>query len=523
MGTSGARSVIAACYSKSCAPPPVGSGGSSGEDGDTGYRGAHEAPNREEPNASISNIEQVMPDVMAHPEWYSHSSDLATPEDSATARAETMAAFQKAAGDPDAMITVYRAVPKGASKMQPGDWVTPSKTYAEHHGEAILNGESEIQSRDIRAGDLWSSGDSIYELGWDPSTPFTKYGLSFDPEGAKTVAHVRRLDKAKKVDWDKIPVTEITPDRMRSLRANEETVRSPEDIAKVVSGREALREGYVAKLYEAPDGSLHIVDGHHRVAIYAGLNRPMPAHIYRDPQPQVASLLAACYDKVCAPPEVGTGGSSPTGSTLIRDPKKRTPKALAKAMLGAIKRGRVVSVSRKELAGVLGEIADDKSRLIDLGKVHVRGTRLFATTRGKISREKMPQIPDPKRDQFFDELSKRGIKSKKESVDPTKLRPTQSNFAGPKVGQLVGLFRANGELPGKPIIVSSDGYVLDGHHRWAAMAVVGMQDRGVKLPIVRVDMPIKDLLKAGLDFGKREGIATSNLADVAGDTRGAGR
>lgn len=521
--SSGAAAVIAACYSKACAPPPVGEGGSS-SDSDSSYRGAHRAPSRDGGDASISDINQVMPDVLEHPEWYSHATDLPTVAQSRKAQQETLDAFRRAAGDPDAMITVYRAVPEGVKKIQPGDWVTVSETYAQHHGESNVGDGYKVVSREIRAGDLWSSGDSMYEQGWDPSLPFSRYGLDYDPQGAATVAHVRAKDAAGDIDWDSLPVTTITPERMTSVKANEETVRSPEDIDRVISGREALREGYVAKLYETPSGELHVVDGHHRVAIYSGLGKPMPAHIYRDAAATASgarAVLAACYDSVCAPPPVGKGGSSPSSSSLMRG-KAFSAKGLARALLRATGRGRTVSVKPAELASVLDEIAADKSRLLDLGKIHVKGTKLFARIRGKIDRTKMPQIPDTHRAKFIGELEDAGIAVSEEVIDPKQLKPTQSNFAGPKVGQLTKMLRRDGELPGEPIFVSSDGFVLDGHHRWAASAVVSLDTPGVRMPIVRIDMPIKQLVKFGLDWGDRNGIKPASLADVAADTRGAG-
>lgn len=529
--SSGVAVIIAACYSKACAPPPVGSGGSTG--GDASYRGTHRAPSRDGGDASISDINQVMPDVLEHPEWYSRATDLPTKAQSRKAQQETLDAFRTAAGDPDAMITVYRAVPADAEKIQPGDWVTVSETYAHHHGEANVGEGYKVVSRQIRAGDLWSSGDSMYEQGWDPSVPFSRYGLSYDPQGAAIVAHVREKDSAGEIKWDSLPVATISPNEVTKLKANEEMVRSPEDIEQVIYGsddvpdtgdEEALRSGYTAKLYEAPNGDLHIVDGHHRVAIYAGLDEPLPARIYRDPA-MIASgalaVIAACYDRACAPPPVGAGGSSPTTSSLMKG-RRVTPKSLAAALLKATKKGRVVRVKPKELASVLEEIALDKSRLLDLGKIHVEGTRLFARIRGKTDRSKMPQIPDNLRDSFIDEVQRSGVKVSEDSVDPKTLNPAQSNLAGPKVGQLVRLLRRDGSLPGEPIFISKDGFVLDGHHRWAAAAVVSVDTPGVRIPVTRVDLPIKELMKVGLDFGDRNGISPRSLDDVAADSRGAG-
>ena len=72
----------------------------------------------------------------------------------------------RAKGKPDAMIEVYRAVPKGVKNINNGDWVTTSKKYATDHGENTLNGEYEIVSKKVKANTLSSEGYP-YEFGYN--------------------------------------------------------------------------------------------------------------------------------------------------------------------------------------------------------------------------------------------------------------------------------------------------------------------------------------------------------------------
>lgn len=76
-----------------------------------------------------------------------------------------------------------------------------------------------------------------------------------------------------------------------------------------------------------------------------------------------------------------------------------------------------------------------------------------------LSRDLMPQIKDPR--DFLDELKLQGISHSLETLNPRSLKSTQSEFDANKVYQMM---QSQGER--KPIIVSQDGYVLDGHHRW---------------------------------------------------------
>ncbi len=72
---------------------------------------------------------------------------------------------------PDAMVTIYRAVPNNVknAKLNSGDWVTLTKSYAEDHGDMVLDGEYKILSKKVKAKDLWTNADSIHEFGYHPN------------------------------------------------------------------------------------------------------------------------------------------------------------------------------------------------------------------------------------------------------------------------------------------------------------------------------------------------------------------
>lgn len=66
-------------------------------------------------------------------------------------------------------IKVYRAVPKTVKegKLRNGDWVTPSRKYAEMHGDNRLEGDYRIIEQDVPAEHLWWDGNDINEWGFD--------------------------------------------------------------------------------------------------------------------------------------------------------------------------------------------------------------------------------------------------------------------------------------------------------------------------------------------------------------------
>ena len=66
-------------------------------------------------------------------------------------------------------IKVYRAVPKTVKegKLRNGDWVTPSRKYAQMHGEHRLEGDYRIIEQEVPANELWWDGNDINEWGFD--------------------------------------------------------------------------------------------------------------------------------------------------------------------------------------------------------------------------------------------------------------------------------------------------------------------------------------------------------------------
>ena len=54
------------------------------------------------------------------------------------------------------------------STINAGDWVTLTKEYAKDHGEHALNGKYKIISKKVKAKEVWTNADSIHEFGYHP-------------------------------------------------------------------------------------------------------------------------------------------------------------------------------------------------------------------------------------------------------------------------------------------------------------------------------------------------------------------
>jgi hypothetical protein len=112
-----------------------------------------------------------------------------------------------------------------------------------------------------------------------------------------------------------------------------------------------------------------------------------------------------------------------------------------------------------------------------------------------IPRDKMPQVKSKDYDELIAFLKKRKIKMTKRKVKAKDLKATQSNFNVDKITQAVDKYKTLATA--KPIIVSSDGYVIDGHHRW-----LGAVNVGGDIAIMQASVKAKELMDAINQFPK---------------------
>jgi len=213
---------------------------------------------------------------------------------------------------------------------------------------------------------------------------------------------------------------------------------------------------------------------------------------------------------------------------------------------------QVSPLERQQISTVVDKLAElgkqakekgEKAPNFNLCKVSIPGTNLYCDGNKGIERADMPQFkgtPQPgspadklpkdengeaDTEEFFKQmLNKQGIKvSEPVSVPPDRLKATQSELVGVKVaGMSKVLDDPNHPAYGKitaPIYVSNDGYVLDGHHRWAAVVAhnAANPDKQIPMNVRVIDEPIEPLVKRSNDFAEKMGIRAK-----AADTGAAG-
>ena len=135
---------------------------------DYGYRGSHTAPGPDfgAPLHDLTGGGQMYPSDV-----YSASASRIYGTGYPQADREAFDLAKRVRGNPNAEVTMYRAVPKDESikSINPGDWVSLSKSYAQNHGESVLGKDYKIISQKVKAKDLWTNADSIHEFGYHPS------------------------------------------------------------------------------------------------------------------------------------------------------------------------------------------------------------------------------------------------------------------------------------------------------------------------------------------------------------------
>lgn len=124
----------------------------------------HTAPIRDDFNAPIYDLGRLYPDDIYTKgvEYYGTGYSKLD--------SEVMEILAKIRDNPNAEVTIYRAVPKNKdiSTINAGDWVSLTKGYAEEHGKSNLGEDYKILSKKVMADEVFTDANSIQEFGYDP-------------------------------------------------------------------------------------------------------------------------------------------------------------------------------------------------------------------------------------------------------------------------------------------------------------------------------------------------------------------
>lgn len=206
-------------------------------------------------------------------------------------------------------------------------------------------------------------------------------------------------------------------------------------------------------------------------------------------------------------------------------------------------RGHRVELNRpSEVSTLLRKLADiaqdakakgSKAPNYDLCKVTVKGTSLFCVHTKGIDRLKMPQFrgkPIPgsiadglprdfgsvdTSDMFRAELRAKGIAIRPRKRKASHLKASQNEINGVTVAGIMGRLERKETEISEVLMVSRDEYIVDGHHRWAALVGHDADDDDLEQMEVQtdeIDLPIIELLALATEFTNRVGIPSRGFA-----------
>jgi hypothetical protein len=232
-----------------------------------------------------------------------------------------------------------------------------------------------------------------------------------------------------------------------------------------------------------------------------------------------------------------------TGTGSKEDPVKTNSVEDAAAALGE---GKYVELDQpKRASTLLDKLATltreakekgEKAKPINLCNVTVPGTNLFCVESKGIPRIKMPQFKaaNPlagsvadglERDErgevdlqpaFRKHLEDQGVKVENAKEKASFLKASQNELNGAKVAGIAKALQEGVEMRGA-IFVSSDNYIVDGHHRWAAIVGNDLADGvagDLDMEIDRIDIPIIELLDLANKFAVENGLPAQGVDET---------
>jgi hypothetical protein len=230
------------------------------------------------------------------------------------------------------------------------------------------------------------------------------------------------------------------------------------------------------------------------------------------------------------------------------DKKKAEAEAMAKLGYTPEQVKDLKDESKKEFED---EVKKNQEPTYNLCKVTVPNSNLFCSGNKGIPRKDMPQFKgepvegtqawdvlqkakekDPTATEaegepyFRQMLADKGIKVTDAEVPSESLKATQSELVGDKVLGMKSVLDAGPSHPAykkmtSPLFVSRDGYVVDGHHRWAAITAYNMEhpDNPLPLKTMIIDQDIDEAIETSNTFANEFGVAAKSGKQTGADAQ----
>jgi len=143
--------------------------------------------------------------------------------------------------------------------------------------------------------------------------------------------------------------------------------------------------------------------------------------------------------------------------------------------------------------------------MADITNLKIHGTFLMGQHGLGIPRSEMPQVPGASRAQYFEDMAKLGFTTSSETITPLALQPSQSEVSLSRTGELY--VKSDGVIGPRPLLISKDNFIIDGHHTWAAAAAIALGDPSQKVSVSRMSGNALDIIAATRTWSEANGIA----------------
>lgn len=282
-----------------------------------GEGSGHTAPLRDEYNAPAHELTKIYPkDIYENgARYYGSGYDQLD--------AEVMPILNRIKNNPDAEVTIYRAVPKnkGIKDFNKGDWVTLTKGYAKEHGESNLGGNYEILSKKVKADEVFTDANSLQEFGYDPRPKYSDNELT-DLYNEATKPSRFSLNQGGYIN------PKAMMDDLKGKRTNKTGIKNynPDGLPKPAND---LVHQYAKMLESTGSGmGVSIVDGK-RISNNSPAYRELFAQLGR--KPTTRDWYDYAYNEINngkAPKEITTQFEQTLNSELMTDKQIQAPEAL---------------------------------------------------------------------------------------------------------------------------------------------------------------------------------------------------
>lgn len=174
------------------------------------YRGSHTAPTKKggEHANPLHDISTVYPADIYGPMAGRYYGDGDKDIDD-----QSLRIIQQLRHNPNAKVTVYRAIPKGVDgDINAGDWVTINPQYAKMHGDHALNGKYKVIKKSVYARDIYTDGNSIHEWGYDPQPEVSKEEIAALKNRQRMYQSATPTDAEAKLKQDEVAFAQAVDD-----------------------------------------------------------------------------------------------------------------------------------------------------------------------------------------------------------------------------------------------------------------------------------------------------------------------